>query len=154
MCCRTCRQKVGRVDCPDGTVRYAHPGNQDGHAVEAVMLPAADTVYVCDFCLAPDPTMRFPLQEPASTVLFHPGLGANVVAEDTDSWWGACSVCAVLIRERKIGQLRDRALAVLRDMMPGASWEQARWARESVMLQLAAFWQASPGDPVEVHVFS
>ena len=155
LCCRTCRQKVSRVTGPDGSSWYAHPDNQDGHAVELVLLAAADAVYVCDFCLAPGPQWAVPLLEHATTQMFHAGLDVEVVAVDTDGWWGACSECADLIRARKIGQLRDRALATLRAKLPaGSSWQDTAWAKESVLLQLAAFWQATPGPPVEVAVFS
>lgn len=147
--------KVSRVDASDGTSWYAHPDNPDKHDVEPVLMAAADVIYVCDFCLAPRPQWAFPLLERTTTRLFHAGLDADVVSVDTDGWWGACSECADLIRGRKIGQLRDRALATLKAKLPAAaSWQDLAWAKESVLLQLASFWQASPGLPVEVGVFS
>lgn len=155
LCCRACRQKVGPVVGPDGVLWYGHPGNEDRHKVEPVLLSPADVINVCDFCLALRPQWAFPLLERATTRLFHPGLGVSVVAQDNDGWWGACSVCADLIRDRKIGRLRDRALAVLRERLPvTASWQETAWAKESVLLQLASFWQSSPGAPVETGVFS
>lgn len=117
-------------------------------------MAAADVIRVCDFCLAPHPQWAFPLLERASTRMFHPGLGIEIVTEDTDAWWGACAACADLIRNRQIGQLRNRSLAVLKARLPAVSYQEMAWAKESVLLQLAAFWQASPGSPVEVSVLA
>jgi hypothetical protein len=155
LCCSTCRKKVSRVVSPDGEVWYGHPGNLDRHKVVPLVMAPADVIRVCDFCLAVNPRWVFPLLERASTRTFHPGLGITMAAEDSDGWWAACSGCADLIRDRKVTQLRDRALAVLKDRQPDPiSWQDATWQKESVLLQLAAFWRASPGAPVEVGLFS
>jgi hypothetical protein len=146
LCCRTCRLKVSRIQDPDGRVWYAHHGPRD-HEVEPVAMATADVIHVCDFCLAPHPGWCFPLLEHASTTSApHPDLGFNVKAEDTDGWWAACQVCMELVAARQIGKLRDRALAVaVVRRGPLSAWE-----KQGVIDQLAAFWLAVPGPPVEI----
>lgn len=148
MACRTCRQSLSRVRNPDGTIWWGHPG-MSTHKVEPVWTAPEDTVFVCDFCLAPNPRWSFPLLEHATTTLFSPDIMANVTAVDVDAWWGACDTCADLIRNRCIGKLRDRALAAaVRSLgKPPSAWE-----KESLFLQLAAFWAAVPGPPIEAEV--
>ncbi len=146
LCCRTCRLKVSRVQAPDGQIWYAHHGQHD-HEVEPVAMAVADVIHVCDFCLAPHPAWCFPLLEHASTEsAVHPELGWTMKAVDTDGWWAACQACMELISARQIGKLRDRALAAGVARRGGLT----AWERQSVIDQLAAFWLAVPGSPVEI----
>lgn len=147
LCCGTCHVKVSKVTNPDGSVWYGHPG-QAKHEVTPVWLPEREVIRVCDFCLAPGPGWAIPLRDHADTSRFNPDIGFNVTALDTDAWWGACDTCMELINARKIGELRDRALAVAERVHGGLT----EWEKQSVLGQLAAFWLASPGPGIEVSV--
>ncbi len=118
-----------------------------GHQVVPILLPADQVTRMCDFCMAPGPRWIFPLKEPATTSKWHPGLGYNVTAVDTDAWWAACDTCAELINARQIGKLRNRALEVGVKTMGRVL---SSWEKQSVIEQLAAFWTATPGSPVEL----
>jgi hypothetical protein len=61
-------------------------------------------------------------------------------------WWAACQACTELVSARQIGKLRDRALAAGVARRGGLT----AWERQSVLDQLAAFWLAVPGPPVEI----
>lgn len=149
MCCKTCHVQVSRGTNPDGTEWYGHPGMNgvNGHEVVPIRLPADQVTRLCDFCMAPGPTWIFPLLDRADTTKWHPGLGINVTALDTDGWWTACETCTELINTRQIGKLRDRALQVGQEVLerPLSSWE-----KQSIITQLGAFWTHSPGSPVEI----
>lgn len=151
LCCATCRVKVSRCQAPDGTAWYGHPGPSD-HEVTAIAMETADVIHVCDFCLAPHPRWAFPLLERASTSSpVHPESGFRVDAIDTDGWWGACEECAGLVTSRQIGRLRDKALAVAGKTVRARYGRGITgWEKQSVIIQLAAFWTGGPGSPVEI----
>jgi hypothetical protein len=149
LCCAQCRRKVSKVTRPDGTVYYGHPGSA-GHKVQPVLAAPADIIRFCDFCLSTDIAWAFPLRDRADTLSpVDPATGYPVRAVDTDGWWAACDQCAALVRERAIGALRDRAMAAMgaavrRDWNRGMT----AWERQSVIMQLAAFWLGVPGEAV------
>lgn len=143
MGCQTCHRKLSRVQRPDGSIYYDHPPTPGApkHEVVPIHLDAGDLVEVCDFCLAPNPPWTIPLLEHATTVLAYRDL--DVTSVDDDALWGACDECAELIRTRSIGKLRNRALAVA--IQKFAPEPLPDYAKESVLLQLAAFWASVPG---------
>lgn len=142
--CATCRLKAAKVSNPDGTVWWSHPYPVD-HEVVPVQLPPKDIIYVCDFCLTPHPKWAIPLTMPAHTRQWSVSLGAYITGLDTDAWWAACDICVALIGAGKKKELRDQALAIHQKYVPGMTAEE----RQSILLQLNAFWAASPGPAIE-----
>lgn len=146
--CATCHVKASKFTEPDGTVWWGHPNEQDP-AQRHKCIPRehkpSEIIYLCDFCLELGPKWAIPLLMHANTTKWEPNMRLNVTALDTDAWWAACDTCKELISAGKRKELRDRALAPLFERLPDAT----QWEVGSIMLQLNAFWAATPGPAIE-----
>lgn len=151
LACAACRVVVNPItDTRTGAVVYAHPFTGEEHEIVAAEMDEADVIWLCDFCLAPGPAWEIPLLEHASTVgnFLIDQETLSVSVEDTDALWGACEECADCVRRHDRAGLRNRAFIPLaRHYAPHPPPE---WHKQTVLVQLYAFWASVPGPMVKM----
>ncbi|RFU38660.1 hypothetical protein DZF91_26500 [Actinomadura logoneensis] len=138
------------------TVGYRHNRRVEpwDHALELAVGTAAPPDPTCDFCAAPDPSwLYYPTLDPEATDMFEVELDTTHLSDDDTAVavlnmlypWLACDTCSVLVADRNIDLLIERALE--RCPVPDDGPVDEETVRARLNGSLSVFFSTRPGRP-------